>query len=132
MYVTKLYADPDYLGDRPVHTMAPWLKNMLASSDGDNHHVHAALLNLDEWGLQADAEHYKHYWDAHAHVHSEMQLLEAEEAFYREELSNIVHCMEAMRVMDKLGHLQAAEEGEQVGRRSADGKRFKCGQGCPL
>ena len=24
-YVTKLYADPDYLGDRPIRTMAPWL-----------------------------------------------------------------------------------------------------------
>ena len=58
--------------------------------------------------------------------------MEAEEAFYWEELSAIVHCMEATRVMDKLGHLQAAKEGEQVGRQSANRKRFKCGQGCPL
>ena len=99
MYVTKLYSDPDYLGDCPVHTMAPWLKAMLASSDRENHHVHAALLDLDKWGLQADAEHYKHYRDALTHVHNEMQLLEAEEAFYREELSAIVHCMKAAKVM---------------------------------
>ena len=25
MYVTKLYADPDYLGDRPIRAMASWL-----------------------------------------------------------------------------------------------------------
>ena len=25
MYVTKLYANPNYLGDRPIRTMAPWL-----------------------------------------------------------------------------------------------------------
>ena len=24
-YITKLYADPDYLGDRPICAMAPWL-----------------------------------------------------------------------------------------------------------
>ena len=131
-YITKLYSNPNYLGDRPIHAMAPWLKNMLASSNGENHHVRAALLDLDEWGLQANAECYKRYRDSLACVHNEMQLLEAEEAFYHEELLAIVHCMEAARVMDKLGHLQAAEEGEQVGRRSADRKRFKREQGCPL
>ena len=60
-YVTKLYANPDYLRDCPVHTMAPWLKAMLASSNGKNHCIHAALLNLDKWGLQAKAERYKCY-----------------------------------------------------------------------
>ena len=121
MYVTKLYANPDYLGDHPIHTMAPWLKHLLAASNGDNHVVCAALLNLDEWGLQADAEHYKCYLDARMRVHNEMQLLEAEDAFYQEELASIVHCMEVAQVMDKLGHLQAAEEGEQVGRESVNG-----------
>ena len=83
-YVTKLYADPDYLGDRPICTMAPWLRHLLAASNGDNHVVHTALLNLDEWGLQADAERYKRYSDARARIHNEMQLLEAEDAFYQE------------------------------------------------
>ena len=119
-YVTKLYADPNYLGDRPIRAMAPWLRHLLAASNGDNHVVCAALLDLDKWGLQADTERYKRYSDAHARVHNEMQLLEAEDAFYREELASIVHRMEAARVMDKLGHLQAAEEGEQVGRRSVN------------
>ena len=112
--------------------MAPWLKFMLASSNGENHHICAALLDLDEWGLQAEAECYKHYFDALARVHAKMQILESEESFYQEELAASMHCMEAARVMDKLSHLQATEEGEQVGRRSADGKRFKCGQGHPL
>ena len=101
-------------------------------SNGDNHVVHATLLDLNEWGLQADAERYKCYSDAHVCVHNEMQLLEAENAFYREELASIVHRMEAARVMNKLGHLQAAEEGEQVGRRSVNGNQFKRGQGRPL
>ena len=131
-YVTKLYADPDYLGDRPIRAMALWLRHLLAASNGDNHVVHTALLDLDEWGLQADAERYKRYSDAHARIHNEMQLLEAEDVFYREELASIVHHMEAARVMDKLGHLQAAEEGEQVGRRLVNGNRFKRGQGRPL
>ena len=117
-YVTKLYADPDYLGDRPIRAMAPWLRHLLAASNGDNHVVCAALLDLDEWGLQADAERYKRYSDTHARVHNKMQLLDVEDVFYWEELASIVHRMEAARVMDKLGHLQAAEEGEQVGRRS--------------
>ena len=112
--------------------MAPWLQHLLAVSNGNNHVVHAALLDLDEWGLQADAERYKRYADARARVHNEMQLLEAEDAFYREELASIVHRMEAARIMDKLGHLQAAEEGEQVGRRSANGNQFRRGQGRPL
>ena len=132
MYITKLYADPNYLGDRPIRAMAPWLRHLLAVSNGDNHVVRTALLDLDEWGLQADAECYKCYSDAHAHVHNEMQLLEAEDAFYQEELASIVHRMEVARVMDKLGHLQAAEEGEQVGQRSVNGNRFKHGQGRPL
>ena len=131
-YVTKLYADPDYLGDRPIRAMAPWLRHLLAASNGNNHVVRTALLDLDEWGLQADAKRYKRYLDAHARVHNEMQLLEAEDAFYREELASIVNRMEAARVMDKLGHLQAAEEGEQVGRRSVNNHRFKRGQGRPL
>ena len=132
MYVTKLYADPDYLGGHPIRAMAPWLRHLLAASNGDNHVICATLLDLNKWGLQADAEHYKCYSDACACVHNEMQLLEAEDAFYREELASIVHHMEAARVMDKLGHLQAAKEGEQVGRRSVNGNRFKCGQGRPL
>ena len=131
-YVTKLYTDPDYLGDHPIQAMAPWLKHMLASSEGENHIVHAALLDLNKWGLQADAKRFKHYSDAHVRVQSEMHLLEAKEAFYRDKLYSIVHHMEATRVMDKLGHLQAAEEGEQVGRRSVNGNRFKRGQGHPL
>ena len=105
---------------------------MLAASNGDNHVVHATLLDLDEWGLQADVERYKCYSDAHARIHNEMQLLEVEDTFYREELASIVHRMEAARVMDKLGHLQATEEGEQVGRRSVNSNRFKRGQGRPL
>ena len=105
---------------------------MLGSSNRDNHHVHTALIDLDEWGLQANAKCYKHYSDAQAHVCNKMQLLEAKEAFYQEELANIVHRMEATRVMDKLGHLLATEEGEQVGRRMADRKRFKHGQGRPF
>ena len=105
---------------------------MLATSNGDNHVIHAALLDLDKWGLQADAEHYKCYLDARARIHNEMQLLEAEDAFYREELASIVHRMEVARVMDKLGHLQAAEEGKQVGRRSLNANRFKRGKGRPL
>ena len=132
MYVTKLYAKPDYLGDHPVRTMVPWLKAMLTSSNGENHHVHTALLDLNEWGLQAEAKCYKCYTNALVQVLSKMQILESEEAFYREELSASVHCMEAMHIMDKLDHFQAAKEGEQVGRRSADGKRFKHGQGRPL
>ena len=95
MYVTKLSADPDYLGDCPIRAMAPWLQHLLAVSNGDNHVVHTALLDLDEWGLQADAECYKHYSDARACIHNKMQLLEAEDAFYWEELAIIVHCMEA-------------------------------------
>ena len=132
MYVTKLYANPDYLGDQPICAMAPWLRHMLATSNGDNHVVRAALLDLNEWGLQADAEHFKCYSDTRARIHNEMQLLEAEDAFYWEELASIVHRMEAAWVMDKLGHLQAAEEGEQVGRRLVNGNRFKRGQGRPL
>ena len=112
--------------------MAPWLRHLLAASNGDNHVVRATLLDLNKWGLQADAERYKRYSDARARVHNKMQLLEAEDAFYQEELASIVHHMEAARVMDKLGHLQAAEEGEQVGRRSANGNQFKHGQGRPL
>ena len=112
--------------------MAPWLRHLLAASNGNNHVVHAALLDLDECGLQADAERYKRYADARAHVHNEMQLLEVEDAFYREELASIVHRMEAAQVMDKLGHLQATEEGEQVGRRSVNSNWFKRGQGRPL
>ena len=112
--------------------MAPWLRHLLAMSNGDNHVVRAALLNLDKWGLQANAECYKCYSDARTRVHNEMQLLEAEDAFYREELASIIHRMEAARVMDKLGHLQATEEGEQVGRRSVNSNRFKRGQGRPL
>ena len=131
-YVTKLYVDPNYLGDCPVHAMAPWLKHMLTSSTGENHCIRATLLDLNKWGLQADAKRYKRYTDALVHVHNKMQLLEGEEAFYQEEVLVITYHMEAARAMDKLGHLQAAEEGEQVGRRSADGKRFKHGQGCPL
>ena len=96
--------------------MVPWLRHLLATLNSDNHVVRAALLDLNEWGLQADAERYKRYLDARARVHNEMQLLEAEDAFYREELASIVHHMEAAQVMDKLGHLQATE-GEQVGRR---------------
>ena len=95
--------------------MAPWLKHMLATSNGDNHIIHTALLDLNEWGLQADAKRYKRYSDAHMCVHNEMQLMEAEDTFYCKELTSIVHRMEATRVMDKLGHLQATEEGEQVG-----------------
>ena len=76
-YVTKLYADPDYLGDHPICAMALWLRHLLAASNGDNHVVCAALLDLDKWGLQADAERYKHYSDARARIHNEMQLLEA-------------------------------------------------------
>ena len=132
MYVTKLYVTPDYLGDCPIHAMAPWLKTMLASSNGENHHICTALLNLDKWGLQAEAKHYKCYFDTLWWIHSEMQILEVEEAFYKEELSASMHCMEAARVIDKLGHLQATEEGEQVGRRMADERKFKCGQGHPL
>ena len=131
-YITKLYADPDYLGDRPIHAMAPWLKAMLASSNGENHHACAALLDLNEWGLRAEAECYKCYTDTLMHVHSEMQILESEEAFYRKELLASIHHMEAAHIMDKLGHLQATEEGEQVSQRSVDGRKFKCGQGCPL
>ena len=112
--------------------MAPWLRHLLAASNGNNHVVRATLLNLDEWGLQADAKRYKCYSDARTHVHNEMQLLEAKDTFYREELASITYRMEAARVMDKLGHLQAAKEGEQVGRRSANGNRFKRGQGRPL
>ena len=81
-YITKLYADPDYLGDRPICAMAPWLRHLLATSNGDNHVVRTTLLDLDKWGLQADTERYKRYSDARAHVHNEMQLLEAEDAFY--------------------------------------------------
>ena len=44
-----------------------------------------------------------------------MQILESDEAFYCKELVAGVHRMEAAQIMDKLGHLQAAEEGEQVG-----------------
>ena len=131
-YVTKLYADPNYLGNCPIRAMAPWLKVLLGSSDGENHCICATLLNLDEWGLQVKAERYKHYFDALVRVHAKIQILEGEEAFYWEKLVASMHCMEAMRIMDKLGHLQAAEEGEQVGWRSAQGLRFKCGQGCPL
>ena len=94
---------------------------MLAASNSDNHVVRTALLDLNEWGLQADAEHYKCYSDARARIHNEMQLLEAEDAFYREELASIVHHMEVARVMDKLGHLQATEECEQVGCYRVDG-----------
>ena len=112
--------------------MAPWLRHLLAASNGDNHVIRAALLDLDEWGLQADAEHFKRYSDARVRIHNEMQLLEAEDAFYREELASIMHRMEVARVMDKLGHLQAAEKGEQVGRRSANSNRFRRGQGRPL
>ena len=112
--------------------MAPWLRHLLAASNGNNHVVRTTLLNLDEWGLQADAKRYKCYSDARTHVHNEMQLLEAKDTFYREELASITYRMEAARVMDKLGHLQAAKEGEQVGRRSANGNRFKRGQGHPL
>ena len=54
MYITKLYANPDYLGDCPICAMAPWLKVLLGASDGDNHHMCTALLDLDEWGLQAN------------------------------------------------------------------------------
>ena len=61
-----------------------------------------------------------------------MQILEAEAGFFRDELEASQHHMEATQVMDKLGHLQATEEGEQVGRRSADSKRFKHGQEHPL
>ena len=111
MYVTKLYADPNYLGDHPIHAMAPWLKNMLTFSMGENHCIRTALLDLNEWGLQAEAKRYKCYYNMLARVHSKVQLLELEEAFYHEELSASVHHMEAMWVMDKLGHLQAAEEG---------------------
>ena len=81
-YITKLYADPDYLGDRPIHAMAPWLKAMLTSSNGENHCVCTTLLDLGKWGLQAEAEHYKRYTDTLVRVHSEMQILELEEAFY--------------------------------------------------